>query len=94
MKTEEFRNEYGETTTDPAVREAWCDAALLVDEREGPSAPWRPSNYEGEKAVTGDRMASYAAREAALEEPRTPMDMLTVELTPIDRERLDELAAY
>lgn len=92
--TTEYRSEYGEVTTDEAVRDGWADAGLEIDEREGPSAPWRPSNYEGEEAVTEDRIAHYAAREAALEEPRTPMDLLTVELSRNDRERLDELAAY
>ena len=70
-----YRNEYGDTTTDVAVTEGWSDAAMEVDCREGPDAPWRPFNYEGEEAVTADRIAYYAAREAALEgDAPTPED--------------------
>lgn len=65
----EYRNELGDTTTDPAVADGWSDAALEVDERDGPDAPWRPSNYEGEHAVTAERIAHYAAREAAIAAP-------------------------
>ena len=70
--TREYRNEYGEVTTDPAVAEAWSDAALETDYRDPrlADADWRPWNYEGTEAVTADRIAHYAAREAAIEAPR------------------------
>ena len=55
-------------TTDPKVAEGWSDAAIETDYRD-PSfedGGWRPFNYEGTEAVTADRIAYYAAREAAL----------------------------
>ena len=62
----EYRNEFGDVTADPAVAERWSDAALEADYRD-PGADWRPFNYEGEQAVTADRIAHYAARDAAIE---------------------------
>ena len=53
-------------TRDPKVAEGWSDAALEADYRD-PGADWRPFNYEGEQAVTADRIAHYAARDAAIE---------------------------
>ena len=61
----EYRSEFGDVTTDPKVAEGWSDAALEADYRD-PGADWRPFNYEGTEAVTADRIAYYAAREAAL----------------------------
>ena len=61
----EYRNEFGDVTTDPAVAEGWSDAAIEADYRD-PGADWRPFNYEGTEAVTADRIAHYAAREAVL----------------------------
>lgn len=65
----EYRNEYGDITTDEAVADGWSDAAMEVDSRDvgADEADWRPWNYEGTEAVTADRIAHYAAREAALE---------------------------
>ena len=65
--TREYRNEYGQVTTDPTVAEGWSDAALVADYRDPSENDWRPFNYEGPEAVTADRIAHYAAREAALE---------------------------
>ena len=63
--TREYRNEFGDVTTDPKVADKWSDLALEADYRD-PGADWRPFNYEGTEAVTADRIAHYAAREAAL----------------------------
>ena len=61
-----YRNEYGDVTTHAAEADGWSDAALEVDLREGAGALWKPFNDEGEEAVTTDRIAHYASREAAL----------------------------
>ena len=65
--TREYRNEYGQVTTDPTVAEGWSESALETDYRDPSETDWRPFNYEGDTAVTADRIAYYAAREAALE---------------------------
>ena len=65
--TREYRNEYGSVTTDLVTAEGWRDAALVTDYRDPSETDWHPWNYEGTEAVTADRIAHYAAREAAIE---------------------------
>ena len=68
----EYRNEYGDLTTDKAEAEAWRDATLEVDVREE-GGEWAPWNYGGGEAdaAAGNagsdaRIAAYHAAAAAL----------------------------
>ena len=67
--TTEYRNEFGDVTRDEALADGWTDEALAVDCRED-GADWAPWSYEGEQAVTADRIAHCARVERDLAHPR------------------------